>query len=129
MNLSNTVGHSLDLSIAVSGDNVYVVWQEDQQDSLGNHEIFYIRSTDAGAMFDSVINISDNAAFSGAPSIAASGNNVYVVWIDQGAVDQGTGGQDIFYRRSTDGGTSFEPQVSNLSAESVIVQPASIAVS
>jgi hypothetical protein len=56
-------------------------------------------------------NVSDNTGDSIYPSVAASNNNVYVVWQDA------YGGQnvsyyrqnnDIFFKRSTDGGRSFE---------------------
>jgi len=76
-----------------------------------NNEIFYTRSTDGGASFGSTINISNNPGNSLNPSVAASGNNVYVMW-----VDQLSGPTDIISRTSTDGGTTFESEPSNVSA-------------
>ena len=45
--------------------------------------ISYIaESTDSGASFGPIINLSDNAGTSFRPAIAVSGNNVHVVWHD-----------------------------------------------
>ena len=100
LNLSNTAGESGAPAVAASGNNVYVVWRDNT--SLINFDILYIRSTDGGANFGSTVNISNTAGESGAPAVAASGNNVYVVW----GIDI-TPGNFILYRRSTDGGASF----------------------
>ena len=45
-------------SIAVSG-NVYVVWKDN---TPGNDEVFYRRSTDGGATFGSTVNLSNTRA-------------------------------------------------------------------
>ena len=55
-------------------------------------------------------NPSNNDGHSDLPAIAASRNNVYVVWDNS----QNAGYTDIFYRRSTDGGATFGSTV-NLS--------------
>jgi hypothetical protein len=101
------------IRIAVSGSNVYVVWGERefvQGDDLGiGHDtgVFFTHSSNGGATFSSVINLdspgqgtseSGNAL---APEIAASGNNVYVVWEDHST------GKDTLFQRSTDGGQTF----------------------
>ena len=107
-------------SIAVSGNNVYVVWKDN---TLGNDEVFYRRSTDGGATFGRTVNLSNTAGFSGAPSIAVSGNNVYIVWYDETP-----GNSEIFYRRSTDDGATFGSTV-NLSNNVGESAPSAIAVS
>jgi len=99
VNLSNNAGFSGAPSIAVSGNNVHIVWYDN---TPGNSEIFYRRSTDGGASFGSTVNLSNNAAESAPPAIAVSGNNVYVDWRDNTP-----GNFDMLYRRSTDGGASF----------------------
>jgi hypothetical protein len=83
-----------------------VVWRDD---TSGNFEILYRRSTDGGANFGSTVNLSNNAGGSFNPAIAVSGNNVYVVWRDDTS-----GNFEILYRRSTDGGANFSITV-NLS--------------
>jgi hypothetical protein len=96
--LSRTDLDSGEPAIAVSANNVYVVWEE--RIAQGSVDIFFRRSTDGGATFGDTTNLSDNAVASLFPGIAVSGNNVYVVWRD---------GSEISYRRSTDGGVSFSP--------------------
>ena len=78
---------------------------------FGNVEIFYRRSTDGGMTFGPIDNLSNNGGFSNFPAIAAYENSVYVVWQDQDAI---TEDNEILYRKSTDGGTSFGTTV-NLS--------------
>jgi hypothetical protein len=51
-------------------------------------------------------NLSDNEGSSLFPQIAASGNNVYVVWADN---TNPTGSIDLFFRKSIDGGSTFGP--------------------
>jgi hypothetical protein len=99
INLSNTAGSSQAPGIVASGNNVYLVWGDD---SLGKFQIFYRRSTDGGATFGSTSILSNSVEHSELPRIAASGNNVYVVWLDDAE-----GNSKTFYRRSTDGGASF----------------------
>jgi hypothetical protein len=69
------------------------------------------RSTDGGMTFGPIDNLSNNGGFSNFPAIAALENSVYVVWQDQDAI---TKDNEILYRKSTDGGTSFGTTV-NLS--------------
>ena len=121
-NLSGNAGSSFRSAIAVSGNNVHVVWQDD---TLGNSDIFYRRSTDSGATFPNVIkNLSSNAGTSQLPAIAASGNNVHVVWPDDTALNF-----DILYRRSTDGGTTFPNVIKNLSSNTGLSSSPEIALS
>jgi transcription elongation GreA/GreB family factor len=120
VNLSNDADSSEDPAIVVSGNNVYVAWDGGMP---GNIEIFYRRSTDGGASFGSTVNLSNNAGLSFEPSIAVSGNNVYVVWLDNAP-----GNNEIFYRRSTDGGASFGSTV-NLSNDASNSVGQAIAVS
>jgi ethanolamine utilization microcompartment shell protein EutL len=87
-------------AVTATGNNVYVLWDGR---TLESRDILYRRSTDGGASFGGIVNLSNTAAFSVSPVLAASGNNVYVVWIE----DTAPGVRDILYRRSTDGGASF----------------------
>jgi hypothetical protein len=69
----------------VSSNDVYVVWVDN---SLENESVFLARSTDAGASFDPVKNISEEIEESFSPNIAVSGNDLFVVWQSS---------NDIFY--------------------------------
>jgi hypothetical protein len=84
----------------IIGNNVYVVWRGGVP---GNPEIFTAKSTDGGETFSEPKNVSNTAALdSSTPQIAVFGNNVYVVWVDEG---------DVFIVKSTDAGATFgEPK-------------------
>jgi hypothetical protein len=126
MDISNklgtlSVGTADRPNIAVSGNIVHVVWGEG---TPGDEDIFYTRSLDGGATFGSTINLSDNPGLSLNPEIAISGNNVYVVWHDHESINA----IDIFYRRSTDGGTSFEATENLSNSPEVSERPAIAAI-
>jgi hypothetical protein len=99
---------SCDLELAVSGNTTYVTWTEGDEE---DRQIFFAKSTDGGNTFAETVPLS-NYAPSGSfnPQLAVSGNNVYVVWQEDDTI---TGNQDIFFKKSTDGGNSFGP-VTNL---------------
>jgi hypothetical protein len=120
-NLSNNDVNSLSPRIAVSGNNVYVVWYE--IGVAGNLDIFFKRSTDGGKTFDRTKNLSNNPAASLDPQIAASGNNVYVAWDDGITVERTN--SDVSFKRSTDRGDHFDrtKNLSNNPAETSASQP------
>src|SRR5437867_2008370 len=99
VNLSNNKGMSESANAAVSGNNVYVVWQDN---STGNGDIYLRHSTDGGKAFEDILNLSNNTGGSQLPQIALSGNNVYVVW-----QDNSTGNGDIYLKGSTNSGADF----------------------
>jgi len=90
-------------SVSVSGSVVHVSW-EDYRD--GNVEIYYKRSTDAGMSWSSDIRLTNNTAFSRYPSISTNGNLVHVVWHDTR-----DGSPAIYYKRSTNSGTSWSSDI------------------
>lgn len=96
--LAQGTGVALDPQIAVSGDNVHVVWRS----GMEPREIRYAKSGDSGASFGMPVNLSNNLGGSESPTIAAAGSHVYVVWNDASA-----GNLETFYRRSVDDGASF----------------------
>ena len=111
-NLSNNTGFSTKPQISSEGNNVYVVWEDDDNDIPGDRDIFFARITDGGQTFSEPFNISENSGVSVEPQISSVGNNVYVVWV----VVTASGNLDIFFARSTDGGQTFsEPD--NISEE------------
>ncbi|MCZ6582498.1 MAG: sialidase family protein [Thaumarchaeota archaeon] len=102
INLSNSTEFSQtvrDSQIAVSGNNVFIVWwEESRQDS----DVFFIKSVDGGLNFNKPINLSQTSAKSMFPQIISNEENVYVLWHDY---SHGNG--DIFLRESTDSGATF----------------------
>lgn len=68
-------------------------------------EVFYMRSTDGGATFGDFQNISGDASRSDEfPDVAVSGDNVYIAWE---APPVSGAEQDIYIKRSVNGGTTF----------------------
>ena len=91
-------------AVAASGNNVYVVYRENITEPPASDAIWYRRSTDGGASFGGAMNLRiTTTGNTFEPSLAASGNNVYVLWSN----DVDPGGFDILYKKSTNGGASF----------------------
>jgi hypothetical protein len=103
--LTNYIDRSVKPSVAASGSNVHVVWEDFRN---ANMEIYTKRSTDSGASWGMDTRLtynSPNGAWSGWSSVAASGSNVHVVWVDgRDAWDN-----EIYYKLSTDFGVSWGP--------------------
>ena len=98
-NLSNNTGSSQFPRIAVSRNNVYVVWEYDND---GHHNIFFKKSTNTGVSFASQENLSNNTGSSFSPLVTTTGNDVYVIWQDD-TVDN----SDIYFKASKNSGASF----------------------
>lgn len=126
INLSNTPGISAAPQIAISGNNVYVVWSDD---TAGNSGIFFAKSSDNGVSFDKAVNISASLGVSGIfglTSIVASVDNVFLSWSKEipgknvatipGSEDGDTilENNEIFFTKSSDNGATFGPLI-NLS--------------
>ena len=109
INLSNDAGDSYDYQVNIpTNDTMYVVWQDETQGVNGTSEIYFKKSTDSGASFGDTINLSNNTGDSTDPYLASSNDmNIYVVWRDNSA-----GTEQIYFKRSTDGGASFETGLS-----------------
>ena len=87
-------------AIAVGpNDHIHVVWEDNTH---GNSEIYYKRSTNGGASWTTK-RLTYNSDESHSPSIATDSNNhIHVVWIDYTP-----GNAEIFYKKSTAGGASW----------------------
>ena len=98
--LTNNSSESYNPSVSVSGSVVHVVWYDERD---GNLEIYYKRSTDGGVSWGADTRLTNNPAESHSPSASISGSVVHVVWRDNR-----DGNYEIYYKRSTDGGVSWE---------------------
>ena len=98
-NLSNNSGRSDKPQIVAVGDKAYVVWRDN---SSGKDQIYFKRISNNGNLFHPTDDLSNNNGSSTDPQITAIGNNVYIVWSDTT-----TGNGDIYFKSSTDNGTSF----------------------
>ena len=117
-NNSSTARYS---SVTVSTSVVHVVWQDARD---GNFEIYYKRSTDGGVSWGADARLTNDPANSYYPSVTVSGTVVHVVWVD---TRDGSAGE-IYYKRSTDGGISWEAD-SRLTNDPAFSEYPSISVS
>jgi hypothetical protein len=101
--------------IAISGDNVFIVWFNDQNTPNNNSEILFRSSADGGITFADKINLSNTTtADSINAEIAADGSNVIVTWWEHNATSV-----EPVVRASTDSGATLGPILS-LSANGTI---------
>jgi len=88
-----------DLAVDSSG-NPHVVWQENLTE---NREIFYLRSTDGGDTWSASQRLTWNSGNSSIPNVAVDpSGNPHVSWHDKTP-----GNEEIYYKKSTDGGASW----------------------
>jgi hypothetical protein len=100
--------------IAVSGNNVYVIWYDFSNPSnspiySGSNTILFRASHDGGGSFNDKVVIENEAGAAFPQQLAASGSEVYVVW--QSNIDDNN---EVFFSESHDGGQSFRHAI-NLS--------------
>jgi hypothetical protein len=107
VNLSKNSGISSDPAIFIYEKNVYLVWDDD---SPGNADILFTKSSDGGKTFGKPLNLSNNIRGSFDPVLAISKNDIYVAWDDDSP-----GNADILFTKSTDRGNSFSIKPINLS--------------
>jgi hypothetical protein len=87
-------------SVSVSGSAVNVVWHDNRD---GNYEIYYKHSTDGGVSWGADTRLTNNSAVSRYPSAAISNSVLHVQWHDNR-----DGNYEVYYKRSTDGGVTWE---------------------
>lgn len=91
--------------IAISGENVYIVWFSDKNMPNNNSEVFFRASNNGGATFGDKINLSNTTtADSTDAEIAADGDEVMVTWWEGNQ----TSNEPVF-RASVDNGLTFGP--------------------
>src|SRR5262245_33277324 len=107
--LTNDSGDSLlgfNFARSVAADDTgrtHVIWYDNRD---GQQQIYYKRSIDGGFNWEPDLRLSPHPARQEHPSIALSGDNIYIVWHDTR-----DGGLNIYIKRSTDGGANWEPDV------------------
>jgi len=115
INLSNNGADSYNQEISVSGNNVYVVWQDSQKNSQDNSTISFISSNDGGSSFGDVVSLSENAGKSSFPKISSYQDDVYIAWNidsdDKSTVGTNNSDDGIFFVKSTDNGSSFNEEI------------------
>jgi hypothetical protein len=92
-------------SVAVSGNYVYVAWEDwtsvPGSGTAGAPEIWMRASLNYGASFGSAIRITTNTGQSGGSSVAASLNYVWVSWQDDTEVPGYGGTYEVWIRRGS----------------------------
>jgi hypothetical protein len=83
-----------------STDNIHVVWQDN---APGNLEIYYKKSTNGGTTWSKNKRLTWNSGGSENPYIATdSSGTIHVIWDDISP-----GNRELYYRKSTNGGTTW----------------------
>jgi hypothetical protein len=99
INLSSNPSNSINSEIAVSNNDVYVVWRD------GN-DVFFINSMDGGSTFPFASkDLGDTVSN---PHIAVDGDNIYTVWRNSAG---------IHFNPSNDKGQNFALAVVNVSSD------------
>jgi len=90
---------SLQMTIDSNGD-IYLIWYDDSET---NTEIFLKKSNDGGNTWSALQRLTWNSGHSGIPAIGTSSTNtIHIAWHDKTP-----GNYEIFYKKSTDGGTNW----------------------
>src|ERR687891_731120 len=100
INLSDNAGFSEHPQITSVGNHIYVVWVDD---SSGEREIMFSKSSDSGKTFSNSIVVSRNSMSPYHVELAAEGQNVYVVWNSFGMEMRNI----ILLSKSNDAGKTF----------------------
>lgn len=98
--LSNDPAYSYFPTIAASGSNVHVVWEDYRINN--NFQLYYKRSTDKGVSWGAETRLTLSNYQTEYPSIALSGNFLHLVWFDGR-----DGNTEIYYKRSSDQGVNW----------------------
>jgi len=82
--------------------NLHVVWNDD---TPGNNEIYYRKSTDGGANWLTSKRLTWTSGYSWSPTIAVDpSGNLYLFW-----TDDTPGSYAVYYKKSTDSGDTWTP--------------------
>lgn len=112
--ISHDAFDSVYSQVASSGENVYIVWEQAMGggNNAKNYDIYFVVSHNGGLNFSKPMNLSNNSGFSEHPQIVATGDDVYVLW-----VDNTVGYRQVLLRSSHNAGESFTPslRLSNVS--------------
>ena len=90
-------------SVAASGSRVRVVWGSRRD---GQSEVYSRGSSDSGATWGAEVRISSLPYESWVATVELAGPDVYVAWVDYRDANE-----EEYFRRSTDGGTTWGPIV------------------
>jgi len=88
---------SVDIAVDTA-DNIHIVWGDNQ-----SSEVYYKKSTDGGGTWTASKRLTWNSGSSSDPAISVDSlGNIHVVW-----EETAPGNQEVYYKRSTDGGLTW----------------------
>ena len=91
--------------IAISGENVYIVWFSDKNMPNNNSEVFFRDSNNGAATFGDMINLSNTTTTDSTDAeIATNGDEVIVTWWERNQISN-----EPVFRASVDNGLTFGP--------------------
>ena len=97
--LTFSMGGAYNPSVSISGGNLHVVWHDYRH---SNYEIYYKGSQNNGLSWGTDKRITNNSASSFYPSVASTGNIVFIVW-----QDGRFGNDEILFKSSPDNGNNW----------------------
>ncbi len=105
--ITNNQASQQNPDIAVYGDNVYVVWEDKRNFDATGSDIYIKSSKDNGKSWESEEQLTFNAN-QWDPRIAAYDEYVHLTWLDERNMESAN--YDIYYKRSTDTGSSWDSE-------------------
>lgn len=93
--------------------NLYALWNAGSVD-FGPERIYFSKSTDGGNTWSAKVDVSTAPAGThhSFPAIAATGNgDIRIAWMDARAANGGMDKWNVYYRRSTNGGSTWGSEV------------------
>lgn len=99
------------LALDASG-NIYVSWNRlyyDEGLEAWDYDVYMAKSTDGGETFSPAIKVNDgpDLQYKSSIKVGPRSGSVYITWTDR----RNSSISDIYFAKSTDGGTSFSPNI------------------
>jgi len=98
--LTYNAGGSFSAALDVQGANVFVAWADG---TPGNNEVYFRKSTDAGGTWSTAKRLTFTSGDTATPALNVDGSIIYLAWHDDTP-----GNNEVYFRRSGDGGVSWE---------------------
>jgi hypothetical protein len=89
--------------LAGSGTTLHLAWYDHRD---GVDQVWYKRSTDQGTTWSADTALTEGSGMKTDPALAVAGDNVHLVWEDR----RGGYNSEVYYRRSTDNGLTWDPE-------------------
>ena len=112
INLSNSLQNSNNQEISASNENVYVVWQDIDQNNNKNSSIIFKRSIDSGNTFNDIAIQLANNTNNAYPKVNSYQDYVYIVWnSENNSLSKDIENSGLFFIKSSDKGNTFENSI------------------